>query len=199
MRSIRFLPVLAAALALWGCASPDTAIVLCTHDANCPVGLVCRGGQCLPPLSMDGAPDGGAALDGGSVSDGGLEDGGTADGGTESDGGAADAGAGDAGTLAAFGQPCTGHTDCQSQYCLQGGRRAVCTRPCSQDCPVEYVCRAFFERGQIVNLCVPFDYLYCVPCQASNECPSAGDTCTSVGGALYCTHDCSADGVCPAE
>jgi hypothetical protein len=54
------------------------------------------------------------------------------------------------------------------------------------------------EHNRIANLCVPFGEVYCVQCQAGSDCPAAGDRCTDLSGATYCTRDCAQSGACPA-
>jgi hypothetical protein len=153
--------------------------------------MVCQGGQCTVP-----GPSDGGTVDGG-PQDGGAPDGGVEDGGTPQDGGITDGGAADGGGQP-FGERCGAHGECESQICLQTGRSSLCTRLCSNDCPGDYVCKAYVIDGnRIANLCTPFGDVYCVPCTAAGECPVAGDQCTDLGGASYCTRDCSATGVCP--
>jgi len=165
----------------------------CASDADCKAGEVCRNGACAVPVLPDaGARDGGLA-------DGGLTDGGPKDGGEDDAG--VDAGAPDAGTGLDFGERCQQHSDCRSQICLQlADNTSICSRLCSGDCPSEYICKGYvLDRNRLVNLCAPFTDLYCRQCTTSSQCASAGDKCTDVGGANYCTRDCSANGACPAN
>src|SRR5207237_3623382 len=100
--------------------------------------------------------------------------------------------------LLGFGEHCGSHGDCQSQICLTGPRGSVCSRLCAGDCPSSYLCQAFeLDRNRIVNLCIPFEDVYCVQCRSSNECAAAGDRCVDLSGATYCLHDCSQNGACP--
>jgi hypothetical protein len=151
------------------------------------------------------AQDGGAAdagvdagLEDGGLADGGPDAGGPTDGAVAQPGNGGDGGAQDGATAPApFGAQCGSHADCQSQICLQTGLGSMCTRLCSDDCPAAYVCKAFvLERDRVANLCVPFNDVYCVKCSMSSQCPFAGDRCTDLGGATYCTRDCSATDAC---
>jgi hypothetical protein len=119
--------------------------------------------------------------------DGGIEDGGILDGGA------------DGGSLIPFGERCTSHSECETQICLPTSTLgSICTRRCSNDCPADWVCKAFVLDGnRIINLCVPFGEVYCQPCAASQECPVEGDRCSDFGGATYCSRDCAASGACP--
>ena len=193
------LGLLCSLWALADCAAVDRAgFGLCDTDADCPSGQVCRGNQCGEPAGNDG----GAAADGGSARDGGLGDGGGSDdAGVSADAGVVvDAGPLDGGAGFGFGERCQNNADCQSQICLQTGRISFCTRRCSEDCPSDYECKAYvLDRDRIVALCTPFSEVYCVRCNTSSECAKPGDTCTDVGGANYCTKDCSQTGACAPD
>jgi hypothetical protein len=199
-----WIALVLALCVLTTCAEPDTSSPPppCQSDAACPTGMVCRAGQCaMPGVPADGgsaidggvARDGGSALDAGTIIDGGV----VADGGMD-DGGPADDG-GDAGpTGAPFGAHCSNDNDCQSQICLQTPSGSICTHTCSNDCPVDYACKSFvFENNRLVSLCIPFGDVYCQPCSGSSDCLRPEDRCTNVGGANYCTRDCSQSGACP--
>jgi len=101
--------------------------------------------------------------------------------------------------LSAFGEGCAEDGDCESAVCLQSALGAVCTKPCAQDCPPDWVCRAV-EIGprRLVSLCIPFRDVYCVPCVSDDSCGEPGDRCTPIGGASYCTRDCTSE-PCPLE
>ena len=181
-----------AGLSACSSGTPSGPTGVCMTDAECEPGQVCRGGQCALPS----ASDGGGQRDGGPTS----ADGGTAvDGGAIGDAGTAvpDAGT-DAGTGAAFGERCNVHSDCRSQICLQVTEGSICSVQCSGDCPTDYVCKGFvLDHNRIVNLCVPYGDVYCQPCTSSAGCVQATDRCSDVGGANYCTKDCSQSGLCP--
>lgn len=194
------------AFALSSCSGGGVPSNVCATDADCPSGLVCRALTCVSPGTNDdgGTPlDGGGAADGGTLADGGpLADGGAPDAGTAGDGG--DTGDGgpvaDAGARKPFGAACTVNAECESEICLATGRSSFCTRPCSQDCPQEYECKTYvLPPDRLVPLCVPYADVYCVQCTASRDCPRPSDACTDLGGATYCTKDCSQTGACPSD
>jgi hypothetical protein len=177
------------------CAEPVTgaegldAGIPCQLDANCPTGLTCQQGVCRSGSILDG---GSAVSDGGTRPDGGSSDGGTQDGGASED-----AGPPDAGLLADFGEPCVNDASCQSGICIQSSLGSVCTRLCSQDCPPDWGCKVVQIRpNATAAICFPGADLYCIPC-TTDDCANPGDHCTQMGGASYCTRDCTASGTCP--
>jgi hypothetical protein len=100
-----------------------------------------------------------------------------------------------------LGELCSDGSNCESGICLQTSLGAICTRTCSNDCPIDYGCSLVpGPGGEPTALCVPFMDVYCLPCESSLDCLSigSGDTCTALGGASYCTRDCSATQTCPA-
>src|SRR5205823_4219913 len=119
-------------------------------------------------------------------SDGGLVDGG------------ADAGVPDAGLLLGFGEPCIDNASCQSGICIQSSLGPVCSKFCSDDCPIDWGCK-IIQTGpnRTASVCFPGADIYCIPCTV-DACASLGDHCTLIGQARYCTRDCTQTGVCPS-
>ncbi|MBM4318705.1 MAG: hypothetical protein FJ125_01790, partial [Deltaproteobacteria bacterium] len=97
-----------------------------------------------------------------------------------------------------FGEPCCSDGECLSGWCIEGELGPVCTRPCNDDCPAGWSCRALSATGgDIFFLCYPTARL-CRPCRAADECGEPANLCLQVGDGTYCGLACQADGDCPA-
>jgi hypothetical protein len=139
-----------------------------------------------------GTIDGGFSFDG-SLPDGGALDGGPDGGGTD---GGADGGARDGGG-AGFAEPCIDNASCASGICIQSSLGSICSKFCVEDCPLDYGCKVIqIGPNRTASVCFPGADIYCVPCE-NDDCASPGDRCTDIGGARYCTRDCTANGLCP--
>jgi hypothetical protein len=186
------LSFLLSACAEPGLASLDGSLP-CLDDSACPSGQTCQHGVCQAGTGRDGGLlfDGAFPPDGGLLEDGGGEDGGLADGGSP-DGSAADGSA-----LAGFAEPCVDNTSCASGICIQTSLGPICSKFCTEDCPIDWGCKVVqVSPTKAAAVCFPGADIYCVPCSVDN-CASPGDHCTLIGLARYCTRDCTATGICP--
>ncbi|MBM4320842.1 MAG: LysM peptidoglycan-binding domain-containing protein, partial [Deltaproteobacteria bacterium] len=97
-----------------------------------------------------------------------------------------------------FLQPCQDGAQCASGLCLPGpeGRKA-CSRPCREDCPEGWECRALeSEGGDAVLVCVHPASL-CQPCDDSLAgCGGAG-LCLPQGNGRFCSLPCEQPADCP--
>ncbi len=94
------------------------------------------------------------------------------------------------------GDPCTGHGDCVSGYCVEaiGGVGGVCTRPCNDDCPPDWTCREVQLGDTSAKLCIPNAPQLCLSCAADAECGSDA-ACLVIDGAGSCATRCTTS--CP--
>jgi hypothetical protein len=95
----------------------------------------------------------------------------------------------------AFGEPCLGNSECESDVCIFVGTGGRCTRLCNDDCPTEWGCFGVIDvidPGQVDNVCVPVVDQLCSPCTGDGECTQIGmDRClTYPDGDQYCSRDC---------
>ena len=164
----------------------------CSFDFDCEPGLACRSGFCALPsvVGSDAGP---------MSSDGGARDGGLGDGGVLADGGGGESDAGPDGGLGnGFGATCRSNADCKSGICIQSSSQgSICSKFCTEDCPPDYGCKVIqIGPSRTAAVCYPGADLYCVQC-TNDSCAGPGDRCTQIGGARFCTRDCTASGTCP--
>jgi hypothetical protein len=98
-----------------------------------------------------------------------------------------------------WGDPCADNGDCESGYCIEVGEGiSVCTIPCIEECPEDWVCKGFQAGPDVVFLCVPPWTHICTPCETNEECLYEGDLCIPVGDTgSYCGTDCAGGQACP--
>ena len=98
-----------------------------------------------------------------------------------------------------WGEPCTENGDCESGYCIEvDDGVSVCTIPCMEECPEDWICKGFQAGPDIVFLCVPPGTNICTPCETHEDCLYEGDLCVPVGDTgSYCGTDCSGGQACP--
>ncbi|HOD07111.1 MAG TPA: MopE-related protein, partial [Myxococcota bacterium] len=95
-----------------------------------------------------------------------------------------------------FGSPCLQNTDCEGGFCVEGVDGLVCTRPCTTDCPDDWLCRAVLLGGDLVSVCVPSGAYICRACTRNAQC--ANGLCIPIGeDGTYCTRECSDLSPCP--
>ncbi|MBM4370272.1 MAG: putative metal-binding motif-containing protein [Deltaproteobacteria bacterium] len=99
-----------------------------------------------------------------------------------------------------WGQPCTDNGDCESGYCVEVAEGiSVCTIPCIEECPSDWVCQGFNSGPDVIFLCVPPWSSICAPCALHTDCVFDGNLCIPVGegGGTYCGVDCAGGQPCP--
>ena len=88
-----------------------------------------------------------------------------------------------------FGAACISNADCDSGYCVEGPDGWFCTKTCSDDCPVGWLCRSMMVGSDVVSLCVPMGARLCKECAKDSEC---GDgLCLDTPDGKVCGEDCS--------
>ncbi|MBM4319501.1 MAG: hypothetical protein FJ125_05965, partial [Deltaproteobacteria bacterium] len=130
--------------------------------------------------------------------DGGEQDCARADGGARTaDGQLADAADGEGPARRDFREPCSSGNECLSGYCIDDGEGGkLCTRPCNDDCPVDWDCRQLIAEGpDTAFLCFPIRLL-CKPCRSSEECGGGENQCLAIGNGTFCSRACPAED-CP--
>ena len=94
-----------------------------------------------------------------------------------------------------FGCPCSENGECFSGFCVESSLGFVCSTECLEACPSGWQCKGIAGFGSdVVFLSMPFSKKLCYPC--TNDAQCSGGTCIDMGGADYCTYDCSQD-PCP--
>jgi hypothetical protein len=95
-----------------------------------------------------------------------------------------------------FGDECTSHGDCISNYCVEaiGGVGGVCTRTCNDDCPPDWNCREVELGGESIKLCVPNAPQLCLACATDVECGTDA-ACLEIDGSGSCATKCTTS--CP--
>jgi hypothetical protein len=95
-----------------------------------------------------------------------------------------------------FGWPCTGNVDCLSGWCVEGANGYICTKACSETCPVGFDCKSAVTEGlDIAFLCVPRLLKLCTPCTQDIQCN--GGVCLQIGGEGQCGFACTESAGCP--
>ncbi|GMV43692.1 MAG: hypothetical protein AMXMBFR64_54080 [Myxococcales bacterium] len=111
------------------------------------------------------------------------------------------------GDLAAFGEPCTADTDCESGRCVPAEAGSVCTQACLDKCPAGWTCRfdpARWSQPSDGYVCVPLYTNLCRPCHDDADCRPYGlmpgdAVCVASGDAgSFCGAPCDDQGGCPA-
>lgn len=104
-----------------------------------------------------------------------------------------------------FLDPCSGHEDCLSGWCVPHAGDKVCTKTCSADCPDGWSCEQISAGASDVAFICVSDYAsLCRPCAATSDCTgdgSAGAQCVRYPGdeaLAFCGGACTADDPCPA-
>jgi hypothetical protein len=95
-----------------------------------------------------------------------------------------------------FGWPCTGNVDCLSGWCVEGANGYICTKACSETCPVGFDCKSAVTEGlDIAFLCVPRLLKLCTPCTEDFQCN--GGVCLQIEGTGQCAFACTETAGCP--
>ncbi|MAD60042.1 MAG: hypothetical protein CMH49_00830 [Myxococcales bacterium] len=102
-------------------------------------------------------------------------------------------------SLRSFGETCSKHSDCTSDYCISSGEEGVCTETClGTSCPEGWGCLASTGTGpDIQYLCSPIQSRLCKACASNNDCPSG--QCITIDGQSVCGKDCTEDSDCPGS
>ena len=100
-----------------------------------------------------------------------------------------------------WGKPCASNADCASGYCIEVTEgESVCTIPCAEECPKDWLCKGVETPPDWTFICVPPSKGICKPCSETEPCLYKGDLCIAVGYAgTFCGSDCSAGQKCPAH
>ncbi len=94
-----------------------------------------------------------------------------------------------------FGWPCTGNVDCLSGWCVEGANGYICTKACSETCPVGFDCKSAVTEGlDIAFLCVPRLLKLCTPCTEDFQCN--GGVCLQIEGTGQCAFACTETAGC---
>ena len=161
------------------------------------VWTACSDDEAASPVSEDAAVDSGgsAVVDGGPdvAQDAGPEEVLVDDAQTD----AADAAGECAGPLKGFLCPCTGTSDCESGFCVDGPQGSICTQQCLSDlCPDGFSCKGVLNLGpDVVFICVPDALRLCAPCLTDDQCGSG--VCLDIAGGSFCTQPCSSTACAP--
>lgn len=99
-------------------------------------------------------------------------------------------------SLKAFGEPCSTHSDCLSDFCIYSGEEGVCTETClGTSCPEGWGCLASSGTGpDIQYLCSPIQSRLCKACAGDGDCPLG--RCINLDGQSVCGKDCETDRDC---
>ncbi len=98
-----------------------------------------------------------------------------------------------------FGNPCASNADCESGLCVEVGEgESVCTIPCVEECPKDWLCKGIETPPDWTFICVPPGGNACKPCDADSDCLYKGDLCLPVGASgTFCALDCAGGEPCP--
>ena len=103
-----------------------------------------------------------------------------------------------------IGCACVDATDCDAPLCLETADGKRCSAHCGDgSCAPGWSCGGQTAGADPTYYCVPTAGLICRPCQADNECQSAGNAAArcvdygDVGG--FCGLACKSDANCPAD
>jgi hypothetical protein len=98
-----------------------------------------------------------------------------------------------------WNKPCASNGDCESGYCIQiSPEESVCTIPCVEECPKDWLCKGIQTGPDLTFLCVPPLGNSCKECAGDADCVFKGDLCVPVGETgSYCLNDCAKGQPCP--
>ena len=105
----------------------------------------------------------------------------------------------------AFLWPCSEDDECLSGWCMQTKDGGRCTKECTDDCPMGWVC-AEVDAEPPVHMCIFRFLTLCDPCMSDGQCEvdHLGDLFVDLclaqpdGSGSFCGADCSGDpGGCP--
>ncbi|TNF34554.1 MAG: hypothetical protein EP329_07090, partial [Deltaproteobacteria bacterium] len=95
-----------------------------------------------------------------------------------------------------FGAACSGNTDCDSGWCVEGQEGYVCTKECLEECPTGFDCKSIQNSGgDVTFLCLPRLRKLCVPCLEDFQCSGGG--CLEIDGGTWCAYACDDASECP--
>ena len=100
-----------------------------------------------------------------------------------------------------FNQPCKDNDDCESGWCIDTVEFGqVCTVPCYDECPDDWICVVGQTLPDLLYICVPPSHGLCEACATDAGCPGDGGRCVPVGAEdqRHCSYTCAADEDCPA-
>jgi hypothetical protein len=98
-----------------------------------------------------------------------------------------------------FGNPCASNADCESGLCIEiGDGESVCTIPCVEECPKDWLCKGIATPPDWTFICVPRAGNACKPCSEDADCLYKGDLCLAIGASgTFCGLDCAKGDPCP--
>jgi hypothetical protein len=104
------------------------------------------------------------------------------------------------GPCTTFQCPCEENADCDSGYCVTSDDGKICTEPCIDSCPDNFVCKAIEQSSNVIFLCMPVGDPLCKPCLNDEDCGSGGAICVKdATGAGWCGKECSESEPCPDD
>ncbi|MCA9513994.1 MAG: putative metal-binding motif-containing protein, partial [Myxococcales bacterium] len=105
-----------------------------------------------------------------------------------------------------LGWPCASPDDCNGGWCLDGRDGRVCSKACTETCPLPgWSCRQNVAvLPDIAFVCMPPMPTLCRPCTANADCVVASDTtahaCVPLGDdGAFCGGLCAGDADCPGD
>lgn len=102
-------------------------------------------------------------------------------------------------SLKEFGEPCSSHLECLSNFCILNEDEGICTMSClGNSCPEGWGCVASNGAGpDIEYLCSPVRSRQCKPCAGDGDCPAG--RCIQLDGQAVCAKNCVDDRDCPGS
>ncbi|PIE20197.1 MAG: hypothetical protein CSA66_01180 [Proteobacteria bacterium] len=106
---------------------------------------------------------------------------------------------------AEVGYPCEDAADCNSSWCIEGRDGRVCSKACTNDCPLGWECRQNVAAfPDVAFICMPPAPTLCRPCAANADCVVAYDNtphaCVPQGDeGAFCGAACVVDQDCPPD
>lgn len=100
------------------------------------------------------------------------------------------------------GCSCSSASECDSNYCLETPKGAICAQSCVSECPNGFKCATTSgQGGDVLNICVPQWGNLCNPCNANADCLAPGNSdaaCVTHGDdGAFCAVACSDNAGCP--
>ncbi|PKN56669.1 MAG: hypothetical protein CVU56_14935 [Deltaproteobacteria bacterium HGW-Deltaproteobacteria-14] len=104
-----------------------------------------------------------------------------------------------------LGAPCTDAAECNGSWCITGRDGDVCSKACTEGCPLGWGCRQNVAvLPDVAFICMPPLPTLCRPCTSNADCVPAYDNtphaCVPFGDdGAFCGGLCAADADCPAD